>query len=83
MDKNAFDLGRIATIGEIFSSLGGLSLMSSQLTMRAWPNCTFSAASSVKWGMASGESVDLCGPGATASHISPLEHGHPVRMGPY
>jgi hypothetical protein len=83
MDQNAFDLCRIAAIGKIFSSLGELSLMSSQLTMCTWPNRTFSATSSVKWviAIASRESTNLCGPCATASHISSLDHGHPVHVG--
>jgi hypothetical protein len=55
--------------------------MLSQLTMRTWPNGTFSAASLVKWARASGDSADLCGPHATASHISSLDHGHPVCVG--
>ena len=49
--------------------------------MRTWPNCKFSAASLVKWVRASGGITNLCGPRATASHISSLDHGPPVCVG--
>jgi hypothetical protein len=81
MDRNAFDLCGIAANGKIFSSLGGLSLMLSQLTIRAWPNHTFPAASSVKWERASGDNSDLCGPRATASQSSSLDHSCLVYVG--
>ncbi len=58
IEQNAFDLCGIATIGEIFNSLGGLSLISSHGTMRARLVRTFSAASSAKCEMASGMSAD-------------------------
>ncbi len=56
--QNAFDLCGIAAIGEISNSLGGLSLILSHATMRAWLVCTFSATSSAKCAMASGMSAD-------------------------
>ncbi len=58
IERNTFDLCGITVIGEIFNFLGGLSLISSHTTVRAWLVCTFSAASSAKCAMASGVSAD-------------------------
>ncbi len=81
IDRNTFDLWGIAAIGDTLSWEGGLSLMSSQRTSFAWPTLTFSALSSAKCARASGEREDWCGPHSTASHISALVHGFPVRVG--
>jgi hypothetical protein len=54
------DLWGIAAIGEIFSRLGGLSLIEFQSTTVAWPTATLSAASLVKCCNASWDSADLC-----------------------
>ena len=81
IDQYAFDVCGIAVMGEIFSSLGGLSLMESHTMSRAWSILTFSAASAVKCSNAPGDSAEQWGSLATASHISYLDHGFPVRVG--
>ena len=81
IDRNALDLCACTIIGDILSWEGGLSLISSHRTSFAWPTRTFSALSSAKWAMAAAVRDDLWGPRSTASHISALVHGFPVRVG--
>ncbi len=81
IDQRSFELCRIAAIGNIFSSFGGLSLMESHCTRRAWFFCTFSVALAAKCAIASGESAEQCGPLATASHILVFNHGLSVFVG--
>jgi hypothetical protein len=55
IEQKSLYLCGIAAIGEIFSSLGGLSLMSSHCTRRACFMRTFSIASALKCAIALGE----------------------------
>ncbi len=81
MDKNAFNLCRIAAMGDIFSSGGGLSLMVSHSITRAWFVLIFSLISSAKCWIASGDKADWCGPRSIASSMSARIHGLPVLVG--
>jgi hypothetical protein len=58
IERKSLDLCGIAAIGEIFSSLGGLSLMSSHRTSRACFMHTFSIASVLKCAIALGERAE-------------------------
>ncbi len=81
MEQKAFDLCGIATMGDIFSCVGGLSFMLFHRTSFAWPAFIFSTLSSAKWANALGERDNWWGPCATASHISFFDHGLPVFVG--
>ena len=81
MDRKSLDLCGMAAIRDILSSFGGLSLMESYSTSRACFVRTFSAALVLKCAIASGDRAELCGPLATASHISSFVHGLPVCVG--
>ncbi len=81
MEQNAFDSCGIATMGNIFSCVSGLSFMLSHRTSFAWPACTFSTLSLAKWAKALGKRDDWWGPHATASHISCLDNCLPVFVG--
>ena len=48
MDRKPRDLCGMAVMGDIFSWLGGLSLMESHSTIQDWPELTFSMASVAK-----------------------------------
>jgi hypothetical protein len=62
MDLNAIDLWGMAVMGEIFSTGGILSFISSQRKMCACPEATFSLASAAKCLIALGLVADLWGP---------------------
>jgi hypothetical protein len=81
IDRNALDLWGMAAIGDILSCGGGLSLIASQGTRRAWFVRSFSCISSVKCWIALGVVADQWGPRSTASHISSLVQLRPVRAG--
>ena len=78
IDLNALDLWGIATIGEIFSWGGRLSLISSHRISFACPTLTLLAHSTAKCASALVYCDDWWGPRATASHISSFDHGLPV-----
>ena len=81
MERNPLNLCGIAAIGEIFSWLGGLCFIESHSTIFACPSLTFLIDSVAKCSSASSDNADRCGPRSTASQISSLVHGHPVRLG--
>ena len=81
MDRKPRDLCGMAAMGNIFSWLGGLSLIESHSTIRDWPALTFLMASAAKCSNASLERADWCGPHLIASHISAFNQGRPVCVG--
>ncbi len=81
IEQKSIDLCGIASIGNILSSFGGLSLIESHSTKHACFVCTLSAALAAKCAIPSGESAKQCGPRATASQILDFDHGLLVFVG--
>ncbi len=83
MDLTAFDFWGMVAMGNIFSSGGRLSFISSQRIMRACPTATFSFASAAKCASALGVVADWWGPLSIAAIIWACVHcflviaGHP------
>lgn len=75
------DLCGTIAIGEILSSGGGLSFMSSHLTTRAWLALIFSLTSSCSWMIAAGSSAEMWGPLSIAACIVWQLQGCPVFVG--
>jgi hypothetical protein len=81
MAQNFLDLCGIIVTGEIFSSGGGLSFMSSHTMTRAQPFLILSSTSCQSWALAVGSSVDTCGPQSIAACIISTVHSSPVCVG--